>query len=151
MYTYRAKLYRVIDGDSVELNIDLGFSVWVNEVSIRLLGVDTPETRTKDLLEKHFGLLASDYVLEKLIDAEDIIVTTQLDRADKFGRMLGTIWVDGEEKSINAQLLEKSLGVEYKGQNKSEVKAQHINNFKELVENQEVKLSKDLQELYNQL
>jgi len=151
MYTYKATLDRVVDGDTVDLNIDLGFHVWFNSTRVRLRRVDTPEKRTKDLLEKHFGLLASDFVLDKLINAKKITVRTVIDgRQDKYGRILGEIHVDDESMSLNDQLIEKRYAVSYEGQNKSSVAAQHINNYQYLVENGEV-LTPELQELFEKL
>lgn len=152
MYEYKATLDRVVDGDTVDLNIDLGFDTWIHSMRVRVHHVDTPEKRTRDPLEKFFGLLASDYVLYKLIDAKTIIVKTTLDGPrDKYGRVLGEIWVDNDTTSINDQLIENRYAVKYEGQNKSLVEEEHINNMKYLVENNEVNLSEDLQKLYNQL
>lgn len=78
MYTYNATLNRVVDGDTVDLNIDLGFNVWVKK-RVRLHHVDTPEKRTSDPLEKHFGFLATDFVLEKLISAKAMVVKTTIE------------------------------------------------------------------------
>jgi micrococcal nuclease len=152
MYEYRATLDRVVDGDTVDLNIDLGFHVWFNSTRVRLRRVDTPEKRTSDLLEKHFGYIATDFVLDKLINAKKIVVRTVIDgRQDKYGRILGEITVDDEEVSLNDQLIENRYAVSYEGQNKSSVAAQHINNYKYLVENGKTTLTEDLQTLYNQL
>jgi len=151
MYTYKATLDRVVDGDTVDLNIDLGFDVWVKK-RVRLEHVDTPEKRTTDPLEKHFGFMASDFVLDKLMGAEQMVVKTTLDGStDKYGRVLGVIWVDHALTSVNDQLIEKYLAVKYEGQNKSDIEAAHINNMRYLVESNEVKLTSDLLELYNQL
>ena len=153
MYEYRATLDRVVDGDTVDLNLDLGFKVWVNGTRVRLHHVDTPEKRTRDPLEKLFGYLATDYVLDKLINAKHITVkTTMLDaQFDKYGRILGEIWVDDDVDSVNDQLIALHYAVKYEGQNKSLIEEAHINNYKTLVESGTVKLSPELQELYNQL
>ena len=152
MYEYKATLDRVVDGDTIDLNIDLGFDTWIHKMRVRVHHVDTPEKRTRDPLEKFFGYLASDYVLDKLINANKIIVKTTLDGPrDKYGRVLGVIWVDDDATSLNDQLIENHYAVKYEGQNKSLVEAEHINNMKTLVEGNEVTLTSDLQELYNQL
>ena len=152
MYEYNATLDRVVDGDTVDLNIDLGFDVWLNGKRVRLLEIDTPEKRTTDLLEKHFGKLASNFVHNKLTNATYISVKTTINGpTDKYGRILGVIWVDQDETSINSQLLEKRYAVRYEGQNKSEVEAEHINNMRYLVESAEVVLPDDMKALYEQL
>jgi len=150
MYTYEATLDRVIDGDTVDLNIDLGFDVWLHSTRIRLHHIDTPEKRTRDLLEKHFGFIASDFVLDRLINAKQIIVNTTLEGPkDKYGRILGVIWVDDYILSLNDQLIEKRYAVKYEGQNKSTIADGHKENMKYLVENGSVNLSADLKLLYN--
>ena len=152
MYEYKATLDRVVDGDTVDLNIDLGFDVWLNSTRVRLHHVDTPEKRTRDILEKHFGYISSDYVVDKLINAGKIVVKTTIDGpTDKYGRILGVIWVDDEANSLNDQLIERHYAVKYEGQNKSLIEDEHINNMRYLVESNEVTLTSDLQELYNQL
>ena len=135
MYDYKATRGRVVDGDTVDLNIDLGFDVWLNSTRVRLHHVDTPEKRTRDLLEKFFGYLATDFVLDKLINASKITVKTTLDgRLDKYGRILGVICVGDDETSINDQLIELKYAVLYEGQNKSLIEDAHINNMRYLVE-----------------
>ena len=152
MYNYGAKLDRVVDGDTVDLHIDLGFDVWKNSTRVRLHHVDTPEKRTRDLLEKHFGFISSDFVLEKLIGSRRIAVTTTIDGpTDKYGRVLGVIWVNDETTSINDQLIERRYAVKYEGQNKSDVEDEHINNMRYLVENGMIVLPNDIQTLYEQL
>ena len=152
MYSYGATLDRVVDGDTVDLNIDLGFDVWLHGTRVRLHHIDTPEKRTRDLLEKHFGFISSDFVLEKLINANEIVVQTTMDGPrDKYGRVLGLIWVNSELESINEQLIEKRYAVRYEGQNKSDIAEEHINNMRYLVENAVIVLPHELQPLYEQL
>ena len=152
MYSYGATLDRVVDGDTVDLNIDLGFDVWLHGTRVRLHHIDTPEKRTRDLLEKHFGFISSDFVLEKLINANEIVVQTTMDGPrDKYGRVLGLIWVNSELESINEQLIEKRYAVRYEGQNKSDIAEEHINNMRYLVENAVIVLPRELQPLYEQL
>lgn len=150
MYTYNATIDRVVDGDTVDLNIDLGFDVWVKK-RVRLHHVDTPEKRTRDLLEKVFGQFASDFVSIALHKAKKMIIKTTIDGStDKYGRVLGEIWCDDDVTSINDQLIEKRYAVKYEGQNKSDVELAHINNMRYLVESGEVALSADMQKLYDQ-
>lgn len=152
MYTYKATLDRVIDGDTIDVNIDLGFHIWIHSKRIRLHHVDTPEKRTRDLLEKHFGFLATDYVIKKMVFSEKIVITTTIDgHKDKYGRILGEIWIDDDSKSINDQLIEMHYAVEYKGQDKSLIEEEHINNYKYLVVNNLTVLSETNQLLFEQL
>lgn len=127
MYQYRAKVNRVIDGDSIVLDIDLGFDTWLNNQSVRVYGIDTPECRTRDLDEKARGLLAKDRVEELLKSGDTVIINTFKDRGGKFGRILAEIEnIDGID--IGACLLEEHLAVKYYGQSKSEIKQQHLSN-----------------------
>jgi len=105
MYEYKAKLLRVIDGDTIDCIIDLGFNVRIKE-RIRLKGIDTPETRTKDLEEKKRGLAAKERVLEAFQDNDCFTVHTEV-RKGKFGRTLGIIYLPDRKKSLNDMLLEE--------------------------------------------
>jgi len=125
-YSYRVKsIVKTIDGDTFDCIMDLGFDVLL-EARVRMMGIDTPESRTRDLEEKKFGLLAKDFLSEKL-EAEDIIVTTEVDNEKgKFGRILGTVWAEGI--NINQQMIDEHMAVRYHGQAKSDVEAEHLNN-----------------------
>lgn len=112
MYTYRAKVNRIIDGDSIVLDLDLGFDTWINNQSVRLVGVDAPESRTRDLVEKQFGNLAKERVKELLEIGSYVIVKTYKDKEGKFGRILGEI-LTNEEININDLLIEERLAVFY--------------------------------------
>jgi len=148
MYSYNAKLVRVVDGDTVDFSIDLGFKVWINK-RVRLHHVDTPEKRTRDLVEKHFGNLASDFVLETLTKAQRIVIATTIDgNLDKYGRVLGVIWADNDLRSVNDHLIMNRLAVKYEGQNKSLVEEEHINNRHYLIDNGLTTLSAENQTLY---
>ena len=116
MYTYIANVIRVVDGDTVIVDIDLGFDMWVRNQSIRLEGIDTPEVRTKDLREKLAGNLAKQRV-EELIGGKQIILKTVKDKTEKFGRMLG-ILLTNEGLNINDLLISERLAVKYDGQSK---------------------------------
>ena len=119
MYTYNIKLDRVIDGDTIDANIDLGFDVWVKK-RVRFLGVDTPESRTRDLEEKARGLAAKDRVKQLLEGANNIQLNSH--GVGKYGRCLGELnidIVDGKENltlvSINELLIKEGHAVEYHG------------------------------------
>jgi len=113
VYTYRAKLQRVVDGDTVEVSIDLGFYTWV-EKTIRINGVDTWESRTLNLEEKEAGKKAKEFTKELLNrnGGEFTIISREL---DKFGRVLADIYVDGEVKSVTELLIENGHGYAYSG------------------------------------
>ncbi len=131
MYEYNCKIVRVIDGDSIILDIDLGFSHWIHNESIRLYGVDTPECRTRDAEEKAAGLLAKEFVEEALHVGGTYTLTTK--EKGKFGRYLGTIFLT-EKTSINAALVKERLAVPYFGQSKVKIKEAHLANRKFLKE-----------------
>ena len=126
MYEYNCKIVRVIDGDSIILDIDLGFSHWIHNESIRLYGVDTPECRTLDAEEKAAGFLAKEFVEDALHVGGTYRLQTK--EKGKFGRYLGTIYLT-DDTSINAALVTEHLAVPYTGQNKNEIQAQHQANF----------------------
>ena len=91
MYEYRCKVVKIIDGDTVDVDIDLGFGVWLHKERVRLYGIDTPESRTRDLEEKKYGLAAKDF-LTGMLDDDQIILKTHKDKTGKFGRILGELW-----------------------------------------------------------
>ncbi len=125
-YSYRVKsIVKIIDGDTFDCIMDLGFDVLL-EARVRMMGIDTPESRTRDLEEKKFGLLAKEWLIEKL-DGEELIVTTEVDNEKgKFGRILGTVWAEGI--NINEQMIEEHMAVRYHGQAKSDIETEHLNN-----------------------
>ena len=133
MYEYKIKLVRVIDGDTVDVDIDLGFDVWLRNQRIRLYGIDTPESRTSDDDEKIYGLLAKDF-LTKWTNAGDLTLKTYKDDArGKFGRILGELWY-GKDHNINQLLVDNHHAVRYHGQSKEEIWEEHIANRKKLEE-----------------
>ena len=112
MYTYKAKLDRVIDGDTIDANIDLGFDITIHK-RIRLTGIDTPESRTRDLEEKARGLASKARLVELLGDGDFMLESREV---GKFGRVLGTIYTIAEESiNINDTLVEEGYAVEYHG------------------------------------
>jgi len=118
MFEYRCKLVKVVDGDTVDIDIDLGFGVWLNDQRVRLYGVDTPESRTKDPEEKKYGKAAKQFVINFLDDENLILKTKVYDAKGKFGRILGEIWrtTNYADKSVNEYLIEKHHAVSYYGQ-----------------------------------
>ena len=100
MYTYRAKIISVYDGDTVTALVDLGFGI-TNKIKIRLKGINTPELRGA---ERPRGLVSRDFLREKILD-KDIIVETFRDKKGKYGRYIGTLWLD--EENVNELLVEQ--------------------------------------------
>lgn len=119
MYEYRIKkVTNVVDGDTIDVDIDLGFSVSFSQ-RLRLAGIDTPESRTADKIEKALGLESKEYLKLKLKDAKDIVVKTEKpDSSEKYGRILGWVFVDGSNKSINHQMIEDGYAWGYMGETK---------------------------------
>ena len=126
MYDYQCTIVRVVDGDTVDVDIDLGFDTWRRSERIRLYGVDTPECRTLDAEEKAAGLLAKEFVEDALHVGGTYRLQTK--EKGKFGRYLGTIYLT-DDTSINAALVTEHLAVPYTGQNKKEIQAQHEANY----------------------
>ena len=111
---YSCKLVRVVDGDTADAMIDLGFNVWVKE-RIRFYGVDTWESRTRDLEEKKKGLAAKDYVKDLLENSDEGKFVLKSYGVGKYGRVLADLFVKGNDKSINQLLLENGHAYEYEG------------------------------------
>ena len=116
MYEYRATIRRVVDGDTVDITLDLGFDILYNN-RIRLLGIDTPESRTRDLEEKKLGLAAKERVRELCPVGSTVTVKTTKDGRGKFGRILGEIYVG--DVNVNKLLIEEGHAVEYFGGKKT--------------------------------
>ena len=131
MYEYSCRINRVIDGDSVDVCIDLGFDISFTS-SVRLYGIDTPESRTRDLDEKKCGLLAKKFLEEAVKNGKNIIIRTQKDEKGKFGRVLGSLVIDGI--NINHKMIEENLAVAYYGQSKDSIAKGHLVNRAILVE-----------------
>ena len=110
MYEYRCEITRVVDGDTVDAIIDLGFDVSYKS-RVRLYGIDTPESRTRDLDEKARGKLAGKFLSDSILHADDVIIQTKLDKKGKFGRVLGVIVAD--DVDLNQALIDNYLAVAY--------------------------------------
>ena len=136
MYEYRCKVLKVIDGDTVDIDIDLGFGTWIRNERVRIMGIDTPESRTSNDIEKKFGLAAKSRLQELL--GETAILKTQVskkgeDMKGKFGRILGDFKT--EDGRICADILcEEGHAVAYFGGAKEDIQKQHMTNRKKLVE-----------------
>lgn len=119
MFEYRIKqVSKVVDGDTIDVDIDLGFSISYSQ-RLRLAGIDTPESRTTDRFEKTLGIESKEYLKSKLKDAKDIVVKTEKpDSSEKYGRILGWLFLDGNTKSINDQMIEDGYAWSYMGETK---------------------------------
>jgi micrococcal nuclease len=135
MYEYRVEIVKVVDGDTVDVDIDLGFGVWLKKERVRLFGIDTPESRTRDLVEKKHGLAAKNFLVKEMKDADDVILATNKDAEGKFGRILGTLIgvhnneLDGEMRvNINEKMVDYHHAVAYHGQSKDDIEEEHLKN-----------------------
>lgn len=135
MYEYRVEIVKVVDGDTVDVDIDLGFGVWLKKERVRLFGIDTPESRTRDLVEKKHGLAAKDFLVKEMEEADDVILATNKDAEGKFGRILGTLIgvhsneLDGSMRvNINEKMVDFHHAVAYHGQSKDDIEEEHLKN-----------------------
>ena len=130
MYEYNCKIRRVVDGDTVDVDIDLGFGVVYANQRIRLYGIDTPESRTRDPYEKFFGKMAAQFLSEKL--GEECVIRTRKDGKGKYGRILGQFLVYDDvtdsQMTVNDIMIRDHLAVRYHGQSKDDIEGQHIVN-----------------------
>ena len=138
-FCYNATVVRIVDGDTIRLDIDLGFDIVLKNQSVGLYKVDTPECRTRDLKEKAAGLLAKEVVQNLIAVGERVFIRTKLDTKGKFGRLLGTI-ITTDNININEHLIDNNYAVEYYGQSKKEVQSKHDDNYSILVERKELSI-----------
>jgi micrococcal nuclease len=119
MFEYYVKsVNRVVDGDTIDVVIDLGFDISFTS-RVRLAGIDTPESRTKDLAEKALGLESKKYLADRIKAAKNLVIRTEkINSSEKFGRILGWLYLDGESNSINHEMIEKGYAWGYLGDTK---------------------------------
>ena len=141
MYEYRATIIKIIDGDTVDVDIDLGFNVVLKDERVRIAGIDTPESRTRDLEEKKFGLAAKARVKQLL--GKTCVLKTQINKSGedmkgKFGRILGDFNVYDSDtdswKLLTSILISEGHAVPYHGQNKEDIQTAHLANRIKLLE-----------------
>ena len=115
-YIYRIKsVLKVVDGDTIDASIDLGFDISLSK-RIRLAGIDTPESRTRDLEEKALGLESKEWLKKALEGAKDILIKTELPGStEKYGRIIGHLFINGQETSLNNQMIEEGYALPYDG------------------------------------
>ena len=132
MYEYRCKIARVVDGDTVDVDIDLGFGVWMYKQRIRLHGIDTPESRTRDLEEKKYGLIAKEQIKSFMPVGSMQTLVTVKDKVGKFGRILGKFLIYDKSTdawmTINDWMVREHHAVEYFGQSKAQIAEGHLKN-----------------------
>lgn len=140
MYQYNAIITKVIDGDTVDVDIDLGFEVWLRNQRIRLYGIDTPESRTSDKTEKVFGNLAKAKVLEFCPVGSQIILQTKTDDSrGKYGRILGEL-ITKDGTNVNTFLVDNAYAVSYFGKSKADIAQKQLDNRQIIIERGEVKI-----------
>lgn len=142
MYEYRCKVIRIVDGDTVDVDIDLGFGVWLKDERVRIMGIDTPESRTRDKVEKLFGTAAKERLKQLISGKSGPILKTQVnkdgeDMKGKFGRILGDFECYDHKhdawRMVTDVLVEEGHAVAYFGGSKEEIQAKHIVNRDKLL------------------
>ena len=139
MYQYKAKILKVVDGDTVEIDLDLGFNIVLANQKVRMAGVDTPESRTAKTEEKVRGMLSKKKLQEKLPVGSWVTIETQKSDSndDKFGRILG-VFILEDGTRVNQWLIDNNYAVPYMGENKELVQAAHQRNKQILIERGEL-------------
>ena len=136
MFEYNYKLVKVVDGDTIDVDIYLGFGVWLQKQRIRMMGIDTPESRTSDKEEKVYGLLAKEKLQTLLATGK--VLKTYKDAKGKFGRILADVIVyhSAQDRWCGATeiMIQEGYGVKYHGQSKEDIQEQHLANRKILQE-----------------
>ena len=137
MNEYRCKVIKVIDGDTVDVDIDLGFDIMLRDERVRIMGIDTPESRTRDKVEKKFGLASKARLKELIGGKSGPILKTQInkkgeDMRGKFGRILGDFVTD-DGRMVTDILVEEGHAVAYFGGSKEEIQDKHMANRKKLI------------------
>lgn len=127
MYEYKCKIIKVIDGDTTDVDIDLGFGVWLKKQRIRFFGIDTPESRTRDLEEKKYGLAAKKYVTDHMPVGSTQTLVTVKDGKGKYGRILGQFRME-DGSILNENMIAEHHAVAYHGQSKEDIEENHIAN-----------------------
>lgn len=119
MYEYRIKkITGVVDGDTIDVDLDLGFNISYSQ-RVRLAGIDTPESRTKDKEEKALGLESKEFLKKAISEANLVVIKTEKpDSSEKYGRILGWVYLDGSDKSINEIMIDKGYAWSYLGETK---------------------------------
>jgi len=136
-FLYKCVISRIVDGDTVDVDIDLGFGIWLRKERVRVAGIDTPEKRTKDKIEKQFGLAATAKAHTLIPEGTNCIIRTRRDKAGKYGRTMGDFVLE-DGTLYTANMIESHHAVVYEGQAKADVEAAHVVNREILWESGEV-------------
>ena len=123
MYRYKVYVTRVVDGDTVDVDVDLGFGMIYKKQRVRMMGIDTPESRTRDLEEKFYGKASKAHLLSILAEGD---IELQSHGKGKFGRILGELFVGSSSYSVNQQMIDEYHAVPYLGQNKADIEQGHL-------------------------
>jgi micrococcal nuclease len=136
---YDVVLLKCVDGDTVDVDIDLGFGIWLKDERVRIMGIDTPESRTSDKVEKVFGTAAKNRLKELLSEGGKLITTENKhgeDMKGKFGRILGDFYVEryeGQKERVTDVMIEEGHAVAYFGGSKEEIQMKHMANRQKLL------------------
>lgn len=136
---YDVILLKCVDGDTVDVDIDLGFGIWLKDERVRIMGIDTPESRTRDKVEKLFGTAAKERLKELLAEGGKLITTENKNGEDmkgKFGRILGDFYVEryeGQKERVTDIMIEEGHCVAYFGGSKEEIQMKHMANREKLL------------------
>ena len=137
MYIYRCKIISVVDGDTVDVDIDLGFGIWLKNERIRIAGIDSPESRTSDKIEKVFGLLSKAWTKQQLPEGS-LVSLQSADFKGKFGRILGDFLL--ETGMLSELMIKEHMAVPYHGKSKTQLEELHEANRQILIESGKVSL-----------
>jgi len=142
-FEYNATVNKIIDGDTINVDLDLGFNIILSNQNVRLLGIDTPESRTSNKIEKIFGMLSKSKVEEFINQCGKTVVlqTFLSDSDEKFGRLLGKIINPKNKTVLNDWLIVNHFAVAYNGENKDKINDMHLKNRKFLIDNKMVSMS----------
>jgi micrococcal nuclease len=136
MYEYKCKVKRVVDGDTMDVILDLGFDIH-HAVRVRMAGIDTPESRTRDKDEKARGKLSKAFLKESIKGKKIILKTKIKDAKGKFGRVIAEVWAEFEEgslRNINELMIKECYAVKYNAENKALIEEAHLVNRQRLIE-----------------
>ena len=136
MYEYKCKVKRVVDGDTMDVILDLGFDV-LHSVRVRLSAIDTPESRTRDLDEKARGKLSKAYLKESIKGKKIVLKTKLKDSRGKFNRVIAEVWAEFEKgslRNVNELMIKECHAVKYNAENKALVEEAHLANRAILIE-----------------
>ena len=140
MYEYKVNILKVVDGDTVDVDIDLGFGVWLRNERVRIVGIDCPESRTSDKIEKVFGQAAKDRLIS-ILGPEAVLISQVSKMGEnmkgKFGRILGDFKTINDQ-IVSTTLMEEGHAVAYNGGDKDNVQKQHLANRQKLIDDKKV-------------